>query len=109
MESAVRKRQRVQDSEAEATSITPVRSEIWFDDGGIVLQAEMTQFKVYKGTLTSHSVVLKDLIANMEENKGVDGCPFLYLGDTAADVDIILWALTVRGYVVQARPLFDSE
>ncbi|KAJ7292221.1 hypothetical protein C8J57DRAFT_1274861 [Mycena rebaudengoi] len=105
MESAPRKRQRVEDLEENPAPISPVRSDIWFDDGSIVLQAETTQFRIYKGTLSSHSTVLKDLIANMKENKGVDGCPLLHLDDKAADVGIILRALTDRGSYPANEPL----
>jgi hypothetical protein len=94
MQPPTTKRQRLDNSELEAVS-TPLCSEIWFNDGNIVLQAETTQFKTYKGTLSSHSTVLKDLFENME-TKGVDGCPLLLLDDNALDVDIILPALTDR-------------
>ncbi|KAJ7633913.1 hypothetical protein DFH06DRAFT_1139830 [Mycena polygramma] len=57
----------------------PLRSNIWFSDGNLLVQAQNTQFRVYKGTLCTSSEVLKEAIENMGDSKGEEGCPLLFL------------------------------
>ncbi|KAJ7458972.1 hypothetical protein FB451DRAFT_1097548 [Mycena latifolia] len=96
------KRPRV-DSQSEPAE--PVCSDIWFEDGNIVIRAENTQFRVYKGTLCSHSDVLKQAIENMEESKGVDGCPLLRLSDCSTDVQCVLRTIFYRWAYPDNDPL----
>ncbi|KAJ7083468.1 hypothetical protein C8R44DRAFT_992026 [Mycena epipterygia] len=58
----------------EDSGIEPVRSDIWFDDGNIVVQAEDTQFRIYRGTLCSHSEVLKHMVEEMDDLTDVLFC-----------------------------------
>ncbi|KAJ7151984.1 hypothetical protein C8R46DRAFT_1357602 [Mycena filopes] len=83
------KRRRTDSSGADEPA-PPVRSDIWFDDGNIVLQAEDTQFRVYKGTLCNSFDVLKNLVENVEDSKGIEGCPLLLLSDSAIEVGHVL-------------------
>ena len=71
------------------------RSDIWFDDGNIVLQAENVQFKFYKGLLATYSPFFKDAFAipqpQLEQDSDtVDGCQIMRLPDSAADVEYML-------------------
>ncbi|KAF7368663.1 hypothetical protein MVEN_00190600 [Mycena venus] len=96
------KRQR---TESESEGGQPVRSDIWFDDGNIIVQAEDTQFRVYRGTLCSTSEVFKDTISNMIEAKGIEGCPILFLSDYAADVTYIFRTIFYRWSYQDHEPL----
>lgn len=92
-------------AEIHASNIT--RSDVWFEDGNIVIQAERTQFKVYRGTLAVHSPIFKDMFAIPQppiEGEGtVEGCPVVHLSDTAADVTIVLKAIfLIQGCVKHA-------
>ncbi|KAJ7773971.1 hypothetical protein B0H16DRAFT_1510574 [Mycena metata] len=85
------KRRRAESWDDSPTS--PVRSDIWFEDGNIIVQAEDTQFRVYKGPLCKSSEVLKTAVDNMGDSKGVDGCPLLFLSDSPTDLGHVFRAL----------------
>ena len=80
------------------------RSGIWFEDGNVVLEAERTRFKVYRGLLASNSSVFKDIFSVPQPpgpfEEAVDGCPLIRLSDSANDVEIVLRALTDSGFVI---------
>ena len=87
----------------------PVRSDIWFADGNIIVQAESTQFRVYKGTLCMSSEIFKTAIASMDENRTVDGCPLLYLSDLSVDITYLFRAIFDRWYGVSLCPYCLSD
>ncbi|KAI0079864.1 hypothetical protein K474DRAFT_1730503 [Panus rudis PR-1116 ss-1] len=72
-----------------------VQSDIWFDDGNVVLIAEHVAFKVHKGQLERHSEVFRDLftIPQPRDTELIDGCPWVELHDTPSDVLYLLRAL----------------
>lgn len=76
---------------------------VWFDDGNIIIQAEGTIFKVYRGVLAAHSSVFKDMLSipqpSSEGLSAIEGCAVVHVSDTAADITIVLEALCLRGYV----------
>lgn len=69
------------------------KSDIWYEDGSVVLQAEETQFRVHTSRLSAKSTVFKDMFdiaqspANTESH--AYGCPLVHLPDDTADD----WAL----------------
>ena len=77
-------------------------TDVWFDDGNCVLQAENTVFKVYFGLLAKYSVYFQTMItlpqpdANAEEPQPMyENCPLIVLlGDSAKDTRYFLKALT---------------
>jgi hypothetical protein len=76
-----------------------LRGEPWYDDGSIILQADATQFKVYRGILANSSVVFKDMTALPQPIAGeemIEGCPVVRLTDTARDWSHVLKALCDR-------------
>lgn len=103
------KRKRVE--EASEPAVAPVanatRSDIWFMDGNIVIQAEGVQFKVTRGVLAAQSSIFEDMFSipqpPSEKEMVVEGCPVVHLSDSAADVNIVLRALFLRGFV---NPVF---
>ncbi|KAJ7712649.1 hypothetical protein B0H14DRAFT_3018137 [Mycena olivaceomarginata] len=82
-------------SSTENTTI--IRSEIWYHDGSVVLQAQNTQFRVHWGVLSQHSVFFRNMHRlpqpDPSEQLSVDGCPVIELQDTVKDVKCLLSAL----------------
>jgi hypothetical protein len=82
--------------------VTIQRGDPWFEDGNIVLQAELTQFKVYGGILSGKSDIFKDMFAMPKPQAGEEllGCPVVHMMcDTAQDWHHVLKALCDRWYV----------
>ncbi|KAF7969601.1 hypothetical protein HWV62_26837 [Athelia sp. TMB] len=78
-------------------------SDIWFEDGNVVLQAERTQFRVYRGMLARNSSVFRDMFSIPQpapSEESADGCAVVCLPDAAQDVEIVLRALTEPGFVI---------
>ncbi|KZP19036.1 hypothetical protein FIBSPDRAFT_828608 [Athelia psychrophila] len=89
--------------------IDPVRSDIWYDDGNIVLQAQNVQFKVHKSILAHSSSVFRDMFSvpqpPSQDTHLVEGCPVVHLSDSAEDVSYILQALFQREYVADGEKI----
>jgi len=83
------KRQRT-DSESSIT-----RSDVWRNDGNVVLQAETTQFRVHWSVLSLHSPFFRDMrdLPRPNDQPTVEGCPVIELHDPAEDVEHLLNAL----------------
>jgi hypothetical protein len=86
------KRQRKEESESEPSIIT--RSEIWHDDGSVILQAESTQFRLHWGVLSLHSPTFVERMRPQRTNQPtIEGCPVIELYDSSTDVKHLLNAL----------------
>lgn len=88
---------------------TYYRSDLWWEDGNIIIEAETTRFRVYKGHLATHSEFFNELFLVPQppipdEGEIVDGCPVVRVSDSAEDWEYILRALLERRFV----SLFDS-
>lgn len=85
------------------------RSDIWFEDGNVIIQAEKTHFKVYRGGLAANSSIFKDMFSMPQPPSAgeldVEGCPVVHVSDTAEDIAIVLQALFLRGHVAAGEPL----
>ncbi|KAI0687094.1 hypothetical protein BC835DRAFT_414455 [Cytidiella melzeri] len=75
-------------------------TDVWFDDGNCVLQAEDTVFKVYGGILQKHSLLFQAMLSlpqtaqTESEQTMYENCPLIPLvGDTARDAGYFLKAL----------------
>ncbi|KZP14484.1 hypothetical protein FIBSPDRAFT_796592 [Athelia psychrophila] len=89
--------------EGTATPVVPTRSDIWYNDGNVVLQAQGVQFRVHKSILAESSSVFGDMFgfpqppsANTEL---VEGCPVVHFSDSAQEMTYILQALCQRKYL----------
>ncbi|KAK7036027.1 BTB domain-containing protein, partial [Favolaschia claudopus] len=74
----------------------PDLPEVWFEDGNIVIRAENTQFRVYRGVLAAKSPVFQDMFSIFQpiDSETVDGCPLIRLPDVAtAEVAVFLKAI----------------
>ncbi|KAF7967498.1 hypothetical protein HWV62_34071 [Athelia sp. TMB] len=87
--------------------VAQTRSDIWFDDGNIVVQAEGTQFKVHRSMLAMWSPVFKETFSKNQTYSGdaVEGCPVVRVTDSAVDMNILLGALFQRRHVEAVQPL----
>ncbi|KAF7338115.1 BTB domain-containing protein [Mycena venus] len=75
---------------------TITRSDIWHNDGSVVLQAERKQFRVHWGVLCLHSAFFRDLQGLPQpptDQSSVEGCPVVELHDSSTDVKYLLKAL----------------
>ena len=91
-----------------STPLTVTRSELWLEDGNIVLQAEDTQFKVHRSMLSRHSSVFRDMFMvpqpSIPNGDVVDSCAVVELSDSSEDLTHALRALYDRWYVVCSLP-----
>ncbi|KAJ7678136.1 hypothetical protein DFH06DRAFT_1422696 [Mycena polygramma] len=71
------------------------RSDIWQDDGNVVLQAESTQFRVHWSVLSKNSAFFQEMrtLPQPPDQPTVEGCPVVTLHDSVLDVQYLLEAL----------------
>ncbi|EKM61521.1 uncharacterized protein PHACADRAFT_248191 [Phanerochaete carnosa HHB-10118-sp] len=69
-------------------------SQLWFDDGNIVLLADNLAFKVHRSLLGRHSIVFKDLFELSQPSASVDeqmdGVPLVKLHDSPHELADLL-------------------
>jgi hypothetical protein len=79
------------------TSDPTTRSEeVWYEDGNLIVRAESTLFRVYRGVLASKSTVFADMFTVSSpgsSNETLDGCDVVVLQDSAVDTGRFLKAL----------------
>ncbi|KAM5539634.1 hypothetical protein V8D89_006743 [Ganoderma adspersum] len=66
--------------------------EFWFDDGNIILIAQQTGFRIFRGLLAAQSTVFADMFAaaSSQADETLDGCPVVHLTDSHLDVAHLL-------------------
>ena len=66
--------------------------ELWFEDGNIVLLARDTAFRVYRGLLTRHSVIFRDLFSMAQPSSAetMESCPVVHISDSPDDLRYLL-------------------
>ena len=91
----VQKRPRDRDGSA-SSNHTPLAdltrdTHFWFEDGNVVLVAQDTGFKVYKGLLAAQSPVFGDVFGSASHaEEEFDGCPVVRLSDSPDDLRVLL-------------------
>ncbi|KZP11116.1 hypothetical protein FIBSPDRAFT_1050937 [Athelia psychrophila] len=94
------KRKRAESPDHSSAVVEVARSDIWYDDGNVILQAQGTQFRVHKSLLAQSSSVFNDMFSFPQPpatDAGlVEGCPVVHLSDSAAEVRYILQAIFQR-------------
>ncbi|KIK04784.1 hypothetical protein K443DRAFT_4328 [Laccaria amethystina LaAM-08-1] len=80
-------------------SVTLV-SDLWYDDGNIVLQAESSLFRVFLGVLATHSPIFNDIqkLPRSQDQEMYGNCPLMVLHDKAEDLANFLRALYDSGF-----------
>ena len=70
-------------------------SEFWLEDGNVVLVAQNTGFRVYKGLLAAQSPVFHDMFsaAGLQADERYDGVPVVPLFDSPVDLRHLLRVL----------------
>ncbi|KAK7050712.1 BTB domain-containing protein [Favolaschia claudopus] len=74
--------------------------DLWFEDCGLIIQAEKTIFRVSRDFLALQSPVFRDMLS-LPPPKTADmmlGCPFVFLPDSAQDVTVFLKALIFHDF-----------
>jgi hypothetical protein len=72
-------------------------ADVWYDDGTLVLCAENTLFRVYRGILAAQSEIFRDMLS-VPQPPGTDGdmfegCPLVHVQETVDDMTRFLRAL----------------
>ena len=72
--------------------------DFWFDDGTIILVAQQTGFRVYRGLLASQSTVFSDMLSASSSSfdESLDGCPIVQLTDSPQDLAYLFGVLIPR-------------
>ncbi len=96
------KRPRV-DSDSATAKPWIADSQVWFDDGNVILVAEEVAFRVYKGALAQFSDVFRTLFslpapetdphASRNDAEQFDNVPVVHLADSHVDLKHLLLAL----------------
>ncbi|GJE90724.1 BTB/POZ domain-containing protein [Phanerochaete sordida] len=71
-------------------------TELWFEDGNVVLLAQNRSFRVHQGMLAKRSTYFADAFASPRRDLSeemCEGCPLVRLDDEADDMRILLLAL----------------
>ena len=75
-------------------------SEVWFEDGNIVVVAQNTAFRFHKSVVSLHSSVFRDLFSipqpslmGEEVDETFDGCPVVRVSDTSYDFRELIRAI----------------
>lgn len=94
-------------------------TEVWFNDGNIVLEAEDTVFRIFSGILASNSVVFNEMFTFPQppDEETFEGCPLVHLADSAVDLMYFLKAIHDARYesfsacdlVQNVNPLFFAS
>ncbi|KAF5340730.1 hypothetical protein D9611_007355 [Ephemerocybe angulata] len=96
---------------APTTEPAPViRSDLWFEDGSVVLQVQDVQFKVHRTIVARHSPIFLDVFAmpHPQDEPTVEGCPVLHLQDSVQDVRHMLLAFYDKGHSTRDPLAFDA-
>jgi hypothetical protein len=81
-------------------------TDLWFDDGNIVLEAEGVGFKVYRGYLAQQSPVFAAMLtfpASQSPEDMYGGCPLVHMPDPADHLRYLLIAMNDPRYVSHAH------
>ena len=75
-------------------------SEVWFEDGNIVVIAQNVAFRFHKSVVSIHSSVFRDLFSiprpsptGEEVDETFDGCPVVRVSDTSYDFRELIRAI----------------
>ena len=75
-------------------------SDIWFEDGNVVVIAQTTAFRFHKSVVSLHSSVFRDIfsipqpsLVGEEADQGFDGCPVVHVSDTSYDFRELIRAI----------------
>ncbi|KAH8099850.1 hypothetical protein BXZ70DRAFT_941514 [Cristinia sonorae] len=79
-----------------ASQLNPIlrHTDLWYEDGNVVIVADRTAFKVHRTILSQHSLVFADMFSFPQPatnpDESYDGCPMVQVSDNATDMAIVL-------------------
>ncbi|KAJ7631592.1 hypothetical protein DFH06DRAFT_1337570 [Mycena polygramma] len=82
--------------DTEADSVGLVRAnQLWFEDGGIIVKAETTLFRLSRGVLIIQSPIFADLFSLPQppDAETMDGCAVVNIPDAAEDATVFFRAI----------------
>ncbi|KAJ7759884.1 hypothetical protein B0H16DRAFT_1532892 [Mycena metata] len=84
----------IETSSAATANLTHAEG-LWFEDCGLIIQAETTLFRVSRDFLAMRSPVFADMLSmpTPKDAEMIEGCPFVRLPDAAQDITYFLKAL----------------
>ncbi|KAF7288380.1 F-box domain-containing protein [Mycena chlorophos] len=107
MSTESRKKRKHSDSDAQVPLLT--RSEVWFDDGNLIVQAQNTLFRVSRGVLAYHAPGIVELLNDPERMVDhIEGVELLVLQDAAEDVEVVFKQLFHRKFSDDFFPSFAA-
>lgn len=77
--------------------------DFWFDDGNVILIAGESSFRIHRSVLSQNSSVLRQLL-DLPRPSGsalMDGCPVIYLPESAHHIGALLGALYGKTYAIR--------
>ncbi|TFK49217.1 hypothetical protein OE88DRAFT_1736862 [Heliocybe sulcata] len=72
-------------------------TDLWFEDGNVVFQAQTTFFRVHRGVLAANSSVFKDMFS-FPQPANANVIPEVELHDTAKEVEHFFKTIFIAGY-----------
>ncbi|KAH9856212.1 hypothetical protein C2E23DRAFT_722714 [Lenzites betulinus] len=98
------------------TSTVKRDSELWFDDGNLILVTGNVEFKVYRGPLIAHSPIFKDMLSlpqpSEPDQSSENACPVIPLHDSADDLRHALRVFvpgnSLRSVAGATEPTYDE-
>ena len=74
-------------------------SDLWYNDGNIVFQAESSVFRIYLGLLAAHSPIFDAIRKSpqSQDQEMYEDCPLILLDDKAEDLANFLRAVYDSG------------
>ncbi|TCD60087.1 hypothetical protein EIP91_010764 [Steccherinum ochraceum] len=96
--------------QASATSLPWTKStEVWFDDGNIILVAGGEGFRIFRGILAQQSPIFADMLKVPQPTATsgeimYDGCPVVFMPDTALETKHFMKALHDIGSMESFSP-----
>ncbi|RDX41315.1 hypothetical protein OH76DRAFT_1364818, partial [Lentinus brumalis] len=107
------KRPRV-DSDSATAKPWIADSQVWFDDGNVILVAEEVAFRVYKGALAQFSNVFRALFSlpapetdphgSRNDAEQFDNVPVVHLADSHVDIKHLLLTFSCSYYCHNGKP-----
>lgn len=88
---------------------TPSITEVWYDDGNLILEAGDSRFRISKGILVSKSSVFREMASLPQplDEELVEGCPLVCLHDSPQDLGYFLKAIYDSRYVSSSSKIQD--
>ncbi|RPD58576.1 hypothetical protein L226DRAFT_466520 [Lentinus tigrinus ALCF2SS1-7] len=98
-------------SPGSATIVMERDEEFWLDDGNVVLVAQSTGFRVYKGLLAAQSPIFHDMFSatSLRADERYDGVPVIRLFDSPVDLRHLFRVLLPKSQKDVLKDTYDLK